>query len=105
MNNRKSLEVKNCSLVKLNKIEDPRGNITFLESKKHIPFDISRVYYLYDTPSGAERGGHAHYDLEQLIVAVSGSFDVLIDDGQNKEIITLLSYQCQFLHFSFFWGY
>ena len=90
MNNRKSLEVKNCSLVKLNKIEDPRGNITFLESKKHIPFDISRVYYLYDTPSGAERGGHAHYDLEQLIVAVSGSFDVLIDDGQNKEIITLL---------------
>ncbi len=90
MNNCKSLEVKNCSLIKLNKIEDPRGNITFLESKKHIPFDISRVYYLYDTPSGAERGGHAHYDLEQLIVAVSGSFDVLIDDGQNKEIITLL---------------
>ena len=55
-----------------------------------MPFDISRVYYLYDTPSGAERGGHAHYDLEQLIIAVSGSFDVIIDDGFNSERVTLL---------------
>ncbi len=76
--------------MKLNKIIDPRGNITFLEEKNHVPFDISRVYYLYDTPSGAERGGHAHYDLQQLIIAVSGSFDVIIDDGSNSERITLL---------------
>ena len=90
MSNHKALKVNNCKLIKLNKIKDPRGNITFLESNKHIPFEISRVYYLYDTPSGAERGGHAHYDLKQLIVAVSGSFDVVIDDGKNREIIKLL---------------
>ena len=86
----KKLKTKNCKLLKLNKIVDPRGNITFLEEKNHVPFDISRVYYLYDTPSGAERGGHAHYDLEQLIIAVSGSFDVIIDDGFNSERVTLL---------------
>lgn len=86
----KKLKTKNCKLLKLNKIIDPRGNITFLEEKNHVPFDISRVYYLYDTPSGAERGGHAHYDLEQLIIAVSGSFDVIIDDGFNSERVTLL---------------
>ena len=86
----KKLKTKNCKLIKLNKIVDPRGNITFLEEKNHVPFDISRVYYLYDTPSGAERGGHAHYDLEQLIIAVSGSFDVIIDDGFNSERVTLL---------------
>ena len=68
------------------KIRSPQ----FLEEKNHVPFDISRVYYLYDTPSGAERGGHAHYDLQQLIIAVSGSFDVIIDDGSNSERITLL---------------
>ena len=86
----KKLKTKKCKLLKLNKIIDPRGNITFLEEKNHVPFDISRVYYLYDTPSGAERGGHAHYDLEQLIIAVSGSFDVIIDDGFNSERVTLL---------------
>tara|TARA_X000000950_G_scaffold59407_1_gene72021 strand:+ start:9777 stop:10205 length:429 start_codon:yes stop_codon:yes gene_type:complete len=90
MSSFKKLKSKNCRLMKLNKIIDPRGNITFLEEKNHVPFDISRVYYLYDTPSGAERGGHAHYDLQQLIIAVSGSFDVIIDDGSNSERITLL---------------
>lgn len=90
MSDHKALKVNNCKLIKLNKIKDSRGNITFLESNKNIPFEISRVYYLYDTPSGAERGGHAHYDLKQLILAVSGSFDVVIDDGKNREIIKLL---------------
>lgn len=74
----------NCRLVKLPKIQDPRGNLTFIEGGNHIPFDIKRVYYLYDVPGGAERGGHAHKALNQLIIAMSGSFDVVLDDGKEK---------------------
>ncbi|HON81994.1 MAG TPA: FdtA/QdtA family cupin domain-containing protein [Methanoregulaceae archaeon] len=73
-----------CRIIKLPKIVDYRGNITFIEAKKHIPFEIQRVYYLYDIPSGEERGGHAHRNLEQLIISVSGSFDVIIHDGSLK---------------------
>jgi hypothetical protein len=78
-----------CKLVELPKISDPRGNLTFVESDRHVPFTIRRVYYLYDVPGGAERGGHAHKDLHQLIVAMSGSFDVLLDDGYRKKRLTL----------------
>ena len=67
------------------KIADPRGNLTFIEGGRHIPFEIRRVYYLYDVPGGAERGGHAHKELSQLIVAMSGSFDVVLDDGRQKQ--------------------
>ena len=67
------------------KIADPRGNLTFIEGGRHVPFQIQRVYYLYDTPGGAERGGHAHKDLHQLIVAMSGSFDVILNDGGKKK--------------------
>jgi len=74
----------NCRIIELPKISDPRGNLTFIEGNHHVPFDIRRVYYLYDVPGGAERGGHAHKDLSQLIVAMSGSFDVLLDDGREK---------------------
>src|SRR5690606_37373524 len=74
-----------CRLVDLPRITDPRGNLTFVEGGRHIPFDIRRVYYLYDVPGGAERGGHAHKELEQLIVAMSGSFDVILDDGREKK--------------------
>jgi len=74
----------NCRTIELPKISDPRGNLTFIEGDHHVPFDIRRVYYLYDVPGGAERGGHAHKDLSQLIVAMSGSFDVLLDDGREK---------------------
>lgn len=73
-----------CRIVDLPKIGEPRGNLTFIEGSRHIPFDIKRVYYLYDVPGGAERGGHAHKELHQLIVAMSGSFDVLLDDGFRK---------------------
>ena len=76
-----------CKIIDLPKIQDPRGNLTFVEGGNQIPFDIQRVYYLYDVPGGAERGGHAHKDLHQLIIAMSGSFDVVLDDGKEKKRI------------------
>jgi dTDP-4-dehydrorhamnose 3,5-epimerase-like enzyme len=82
-------KINACKLVELPKISDPRGNLTFIEGGQHIPFDIRRVYYLYDVPGGAERGGHAHKDLHQLIIAMSGSFDVVLDDGEEKKRIHL----------------
>lgn len=72
-------------IIDLPKIEDARGNLTFVEGGDHIPFDIKRVYYLYDVPGGSERGGHAHKDLHQLIIAMSGSFDVVLTDGKEKK--------------------
>jgi hypothetical protein len=74
-----------CKIIELPKINDPRGNLTFIEAGIHIPFSIQRVYYLYDVPGGAERGGHAHRELHQLIIAMSGSFDVLLDDGNERK--------------------
>ena len=76
--------IKNCKLVQLPKISDPRGNLTFVESDKHIPFKIQRAYYLYDIPGGSDRGGHAHKKLQQLMIALSGSFDVHLDSGLEK---------------------
>ena len=81
----KSAHVAGCRMIDLPKISDPRGNLTFVEGGQHIPFDIRRVYYLYDVPGGAERGGHAHKGLQQLIIAMSGSFDVVLDDGREKK--------------------
>lgn len=83
------MQLKKCQMVDLPKISDPRGNLTFIEGGRHVPFDIRRVYYLYDVPGGAERGGHAHKALHQLIVAMSGSFDVVLDDGTEKRRIHL----------------
>lgn len=71
-------------IIELPRVHDPRGNLTFIEGNSHVPFDIRRVYYLYDVPGGAERGGHAHKGLRQLIIAMSGSFDVVLDDGNEK---------------------
>lgn len=77
--------IDQCRIVELPKISDPRGNLTFIEGGRHVPFDFQRMYYLYDVPGGAERGGHAHKALHQLIIAMSGSFDVLLDDGRHKK--------------------
>lgn len=79
-----------CQLINLPKISDPRGNLTFIEGGgRNVPFDIKRVYYLYDVPGGAERGGHGHKALHQLIIAMSGSFDVILDDGNEKKRVHL----------------
>ena len=79
------MSIKQCSTINLPKIADPRGNLTFIEGGRHVSFQIQRVYYLYDTPGGAERGGHAHKNLHQLIIAMSGSFDVILNDGREKK--------------------
>ena len=81
--------VYDCVILPLSKIHNRAGNITIVEGQKNIPFDVRRVYYLYDIPGGENRGGHAHKELHQFIVAASGSFNVLLDDGQNKKIVTL----------------
>ena len=79
------VSIQECKILSLPVVHDRRGNLTFIESLKIIPFEIKRVYYLYDVPGGAERGGHAHKQLHQLIIAMSGSFDVLLDDGKDKK--------------------
>lgn len=77
--------LSSCRVIGLPVITDYRGNLTFIEENKHVPFEIKRAYYLYDVPGGAERGGHAHKELEQLIIAMSGSFDVILDDGHERK--------------------
>jgi len=81
--------VYNCSVIELPKVHNRAGNITALENMKNVPFEVKRVYYLYDVPGGEGRGGHAHKELQQFIIAVSGAFDVLLDDGTNKKIVHL----------------
>jgi dTDP-4-dehydrorhamnose 3,5-epimerase-like enzyme len=74
-----------CRIVELPRATDARGNMTYVDGGTHIPFDIERVYYLYDVPGGAFRGGHAHRELEQIVIAASGSLDVVVDDGTHSE--------------------
>lgn len=78
--------IEDCQVLALPRINDPRGNLTFVEGGRHVPFEIKRIYYLYDVPGGAERGGHAHKTLRQLIIALSGSFDIHLDDGRAKKM-------------------
>ena len=81
--------VNDSRLIDLPKIHDPRGNLTFVEGGRQIPFDIRRVYYLYDVPGGSERGGHAHLALHEFVIAMSGSFDIILDDGFDKKRVHL----------------
>lgn len=76
-------------IIQLPKVHDPRGNLTFVESTKHIPFEIKRAFWIYDVPGGEVRGGHAKKLLEEFIIALTGSFDVMVDDGRNKITYTL----------------
>lgn len=81
--------VSRCKIIDLPKVADVRGNLTFVESGRHIPFQIKRVFYLYDVPGGGERAGHALRTCHQFLIAMSGSFDVLLDDGQSRQTFHL----------------
>lgn len=83
------MSLLDCRIIKFPKILDERGNLSFLEEEKHIPFDIKRTYWIYDVPGGETRGGHAYKKNEEIIIALSGSFDVVLDDGEGKKIISL----------------
>ncbi|MEN9862342.1 MAG: hypothetical protein RLZZ601_106 [Pseudomonadota bacterium] len=83
------MSMNECKIIELPKIADLRGNLTFLEGGRHIPFDIKRVFYLYDVPTGESRGAHAHKALHQFLICLSGSFDVSLDDGYEKNIVHL----------------
>ena len=76
------------NIIKIPKIEDPRGNLSVIE-KEVVPFEIKRVYYLYDVPAGAERGGHSHKEQQEFLIALSGSFDVILNDGKVEKSVTL----------------
>lgn len=82
-------QVDDCRIIELPKITNRQGNIIFVEGNRHIPFNIARVYYLFDVPGGAARGGHAHKELQQLIISVMGAFDVILDDGNNKKTVRI----------------
>jgi hypothetical protein len=81
--------VDDCVHLEFPKVTDPRGNLTFVESSRHVPFDIKRVFYLYDVPTDESRGAHAHRELQQVLICLSGSFDAMVDDGSRRELIHL----------------
>jgi oxalate decarboxylase/phosphoglucose isomerase-like protein (cupin superfamily) len=81
--------VDRCTLFDLPKITDPRGNLTFIESGRHVPFDVKRIFYLYDVPTGESRGAHAHKTLQQALICLSGSFDMMVNDGITEKRIHL----------------
>lgn len=83
------MPISDVKLIELPRINDHRGNLTFIESGRHIPFEIKRTYYLYDVPGGATRAGHGHKALHQLMIAMSGSFDITLDDGYEKRVVHL----------------
>ena len=81
--------IDKVKIVNLPKITDPRGNLTFLEGENHIPFDVKRSYWIYDVPGGEARGGHAYKEQDEFIIALSGSFDIMVDNGKLKQIFSL----------------
>src|SRR5947209_3597226 len=83
------MTIHDCKTIELKKIADPRGNLTFIEGQRHIPFNIKRVFYLYDVPGGAERAGHALKTCHQFLIAMSGSFDVIVSDGKDEQRLHL----------------
>jgi len=83
------MDIDRCRMLDFPKITDPRGNLTFIEQQRHVPFEVKRVFYLYDVPTGESRGAHAHRKLRQVVICLAGSFDVLVDDGKQKRAIHL----------------
>ena len=83
------MKVTDCTILDLPKVADGRGNLSIIEENKHIPFKIKRVFYYYDIPGGESRGGHAHKECHQLLIAASGSFEVVLDDGVNRRTVLL----------------
>ena len=83
------ISVSDCSVIELPKIENRSGNLTSIQNSIEIPFDIKRIFYLYDIPGGKDRGAHAHLECHQFLIAGSGSFDVLLDDGKSKKLVSL----------------
>ena len=81
--------VADCAVITLPKMIDPRGNLTFIEGGHHIPFEIRRIFYIYDVPTEADRGAHAHRNLQQFIICLAGSFDVALDDGRERRSVHL----------------
>ncbi len=83
------MPLNDVKLIQLPKILDPRGNLSFLQNNDQIPFEVKRVYWIYDVPGGETRGGHAYHNLSEVIISLSGSFDVVVNDGREEKIITL----------------
>lgn len=83
------MAIEDVNLIELPRFNDPRGNLSFAEQNNHIPFEIKRTYWIYDVPGGESRGGHAYISTEEFIIAISGGFDVTVDDGNNKKTYTL----------------
>lgn len=83
------MTIEDIKLVVLPKISDPRGNLSFVEQENHIPFEIKRTYWIYDVPGGESRGGHAYKETDEFIIAISGNFDVVVDDGKDRKVFTL----------------
>ena len=82
------MAIEDVKLIELPRFNDPRGNLSFAEQNNHIPFEIKRTYWIYDVPGGESRGGHAYISTEEFIIAISGGFDVTVDDGNNKKTYT-----------------
>jgi len=89
MNKKGMISAMETKIIALPKFEDPRGNLSFVEEKNHIPFKINRTYWIYDVPGGQVRGGHAFREQKEFIIALSGSFDVVVDDSSNKQVYSL----------------
>ena len=83
------MRIDECKIIQIPKVSDKRGNLSFIEENKHIPFEIKRIYYLYDVPGDSIRAGHAHKNLHQFMIAISGSFEITLDDGVNKKTLNL----------------
>ena len=97
--------LNDCRLITLNKHHHENGNLTVVEGEKELPFDIKRIYYIYDVPGGAERGGHSHKECASFLVAVSGSFNVEITDGVNKQVFTPQQIQYRIVHSTRYMAY